>query len=114
MVHSDTTNPSGSIPSISSGQVETDPNTGKPRAARITGPGGREPIGAPKKGKDKGKEPAQGRRKDSESLDDLTASGGGPKGDRAIASERVLMEQVEQDERLHQSQAKIKVIGLDG
>ena len=65
-------------------------------------------------GKNKGKEPPKGRSKDSASLDDLTASEGSPKGDRAAASERVLMEQVEQDEKLHQSQAKIKVIGLNG
>jgi cold shock CspA family protein len=35
--------------------VETDPSTQKRRAVNITGPGGREPVGAPKKGKDKGK-----------------------------------------------------------
>jgi len=41
--------------------VETDPNTRKPRAAHITGPGGREPIGAPKKGKGKGKDGGKGK-----------------------------------------------------
>lgn len=41
--------------------VETDPQTMKPRAANITGPGGREPIGAPKKGKDKGKGGGKGK-----------------------------------------------------
>lgn len=75
---------------------------------------GSKASGSKSKGKDKGKVPAKGRSKDSASLDDLTASEGSPKGDRPTASERVLTEQVEQDERLHQSQAKIKVIGLNG
>ena len=70
------------------------------------------------KSKDKGKGPAKGRSKGSAPPDDLLASERSPEGegegDRATASERVLMEQVEQDERLHQSQAKIKVIGLNG
>jgi len=35
--------------------VETDPSTQKRRATNITGPGGREPVGAPKKGKGKDK-----------------------------------------------------------
>lgn len=41
--------------------VEMDPQSGKPRATNITGPGGREPIGAPKKGgKGKGKDGGKG------------------------------------------------------
>lgn len=70
--------------------------------------------GSKSKRKDKGKEPAKGRSNDSAPPDELTTSEGSPEGDRATASERVVMEQVEQDERLHQSQAKIKVIGLNG
>jgi cold shock CspA family protein len=41
--------------------VETDPNTQKRRATNITGPGGREPIGAQKKGKGKGKDGGKGK-----------------------------------------------------
>jgi hypothetical protein len=44
----------------------------------------------------------------------VTEGEGAPDSDRAAASERLLTEQVEQDERLHQSQAKIKVVGLNG
>jgi hypothetical protein len=45
------------------------------------------------------------------------AGGGGGAAEAPAASgstERLLREQVEQDERLHQSQAKIKVVGLNG
>ena len=77
-------------------------------------PKGTKGSGSKSKGKDKEKGPTKIRSKDSAIPDELTASKGSPEGDRATASERVLMEQVEQDERLHQSQAKIKVIGLSG
>jgi cold shock CspA family protein len=45
-------------------RVEIDPQSGKQRATNITGPNGREPIGAPKKGKSKGKD-GKGGGKDS-------------------------------------------------
>ena len=64
------------------------------------------------KGKDREKESAKSSGKDS--LNELTATDSSPEPARGTAAERLLMEQVEQDERLHQSQAKIKVIGLNG
>jgi len=42
-------------------RVEIDPQSGKQRATNITGPNGREPIGAPKKGKSKGKDGKGGK-----------------------------------------------------
>ena len=54
------------------------------------------------------------KKKGRENESVLTTSEGSPELDKATAAERLLREQVEQDERLHQSQAKIKVIGLNG
>lgn len=69
--------------------------------------------GSKSKGTDKDKESPKSSGKDKRSLNELAASESSPEPARGTAAERLLTEQVEQDERLHQSQAKIKVIGLN-
>eukprot|EP01046_Picozoa_sp_COSAG06_P002878 COSAG06_NODE_105_length_23834_cov_15.256710_9_plen_349_part_00 len=64
--------------------------------------------------KDSGK--SKSRSKDKERSRNTPPEDSAPEAeaDGAATAERQLMEKVEQDERLHQSQAKIKVIGLNG
>jgi cold shock CspA family protein len=59
-------------------EVETDPTTQKRRATNITGPGGREPVGAPKKGKGKGKDGGKGKFGGGFGGKDMYGGGGGP------------------------------------
>lgn len=74
----------------------------------------KESKGAKSKSRDKQKESGRNKGRGKASASDSPTSEGAPGLDEGAASERLLMEQVEQDERLHQSQAKIKVVGLNG
>lgn len=78
------------------------------------GPKGSRNGGSKSKGKDKENAPGKSKSKDKADTKELRASEHAPEPDMGTASERLLMEQVEQNERLHQSQAKIKVVGING
>ena len=101
------------------GDVEDGRRSGKTEGRHARGESGKRDSSSGGKSKDskgrksKSKGTGKSRTNDQDGIN-ATESKGSPESDRGTASERLLMEQLEQDERLHQSQAKIKVVGLNG
>eukprot|EP01043_Picozoa_sp_COSAG02_P056053 COSAG02_NODE_6590_length_3473_cov_2.408000_6_plen_341_part_00 len=81
------------------------------KASKSSGSGSKSKSKSKSKGA--GKTSGTSRSNDKDDVN-VPAGEGAAESDRGTASERLLLEQVEQDERLHQSQAKIKVVGLNG